>query len=66
MLFRSVQRDDELWNFIDLNSKLISDRWFDNVSLPGDDMIVCLGNNWYKIDESGNMYFYKKAEEKIW
>lgn len=64
--YSTVQRDDELWNFIDLNSKLISDRWFDNVSLPGDDMIVCLGNNWYKIDESGNMYFYKKVEEKIW
>ena len=64
--YSTVQRDDELWNFIDLNSKLISDRWFDNVSIPGDDMIVRLGNNWYKIDESGNMYFYRKAEEKIW
>ena len=64
--YSTVQREDDLWNFIDLNSKLISDRWFDNVSIAGDDMLVRVDDNWHRIDESGNMYFFMKVEDKIW
>ena len=67
--YSTVQNEDGLWNFIDLNSKLISDRWFDNISFASDDMLVMLArvdDNWYMIDESGDMHFYKKAKENIW